>query len=179
MTTLPFPPVLPFRATLLREREREREIGREREGQRGDLPTMLSQASLPLPLPYPVALLSGSGICWPWPLGGLSLDVAKVRQSQCTSELILVTKGLSFQTSTWFSGFHGPPSFSGKRGQNMLLPRFTSSNRWHRLNNHIVFEKRKTKFSLPEVMREIPQRDKDGTFCRCFCCKQTYNLFAP
>lgn len=54
------------------------------------------------------------------------------------------------------------PPFLEKRPDHMLLPDFTSSNRLHKLNHHTIFEKRKRKFSLSEVMRKIAQTDKDG-----------------
>ena len=78
----PFP-FLPSSPSAVCERERER--GRERERKRERdmtwcLPPAMLQLLFPGPqLPLAAASFSGSGICWPWPLGGLSLDVAKVR----------------------------------------------------------------------------------------------------
>ena len=71
MTTLPFPPFLSF--------------SWERESQTGDLVPFPSMVQLLFREPQSLlaaASFAGSGICWPWPLGGLSLDVAKIRKSQ-------------------------------------------------------------------------------------------------
>lgn len=89
----PFP-FLPFFFLQLRSSEPER----ERERERIDLVPFLLCFHCALPGPSSPFLLpsfSGSGICWPWPLGGLSSECGK-SQSQSTSGFILVTKEVSF-----------------------------------------------------------------------------------
>lgn len=70
-----WPPSIPFLPLLqLRERESDRWPGAA--------PSYGSTAFSRPQSPLATAPFSGSGICWPWPLGGLSLDVAKSRKPQ-------------------------------------------------------------------------------------------------
>lgn len=146
MTTFPFPlflfllpslpPSLPpapfllsffsFFALLL---ERERKGGR---GMTWCLPTMLptmlgtafSQAPTPPSFCLPLQVMEfadpGHLAAYAW--------CGQGRQSQCTSGFFLVTKKLSFYTSSWFSNFHGLPSFTEKIGPIIcffILPQVT------------------------------------------------------
>lgn len=128
------------------KKEEERDRGREEREKWHGASLLCFNCFFPGPnCPFLLPSLSGSGICWPWPLGGLSLDVANVK---------IVTVHFWVHLSHR-KGFHFRPLavsvilwtflFHWKERANHMLLHFTSSNRLHKLNNHtsILFQNKK------------------------------------